>query len=53
MQDAPRLAYTLSQAEAGWTWQVYDENGETVASGADFDRQSALAAVNAELAANE
>jgi len=53
MQDAPRLAYSLSQAEKGWTWQVFDENGDTVASGADYDRQSALAAVNAELASSE
>jgi len=49
MQDAPQLAYSLSQAEAGWTWQVYDEDGETVASGADTDRQAAQAAVNAML----
>jgi hypothetical protein len=53
MQDAPQLAYTLSQAERGWTWKVYDEGGETIASGADFDRQAALAAVNAELASRE
>jgi hypothetical protein len=49
MQDAPQLAYSLSQAEAGWTWRVYDEDGETVASGADSDRQAAQAAVNAML----
>jgi hypothetical protein len=51
MQDAPQLAYSLSQAEAGWTWHVYDEDGETVASGADEDRQAAQAAVNAMLGA--
>ena len=49
MQNAPQLAYSLSQAEAGWTWHVYDEDGETVASGADSDRQAAQAAVNAML----
>ena len=49
MQSVQQLAYTLSQAEAGWTWRVFDENGDTVASGADSDRQAAQAAVNARL----
>jgi hypothetical protein len=53
MQDAPKFAFTLSQVERGWTWKVYDEGGETVASGAVSDRQSAMAAVNAELAAHQ
>jgi hypothetical protein len=48
-----QLAYTLSQAEAGWTWHVFDENGETIASGADSDRQAAQAAVDATLHAAE
>jgi hypothetical protein len=52
MQDAPQFAFTLSQVERGWTWKVYDELGETVASGADLDRQAAMAAVNAKLASN-
>ena len=53
MQSVQQFAYSLSQAEAGWTWRVYDENGETVASGADFERQAAQAAINAMLDAAE
>jgi hypothetical protein len=53
MQSVQQLAYSLSQAEAGWTWHVYDENGDTVASGADSDRQAAQDAVNATLHAAE
>lgn len=52
MQDAQQLAYSLSQAEAGWTWRIYDEDGETVASGAVADRQAAQAAINAKLGDN-
>lgn len=53
MQDASQFAFTLSQVERGWTWKVYDERGETIASGANLDRQSAMAAVNAELASHK
>jgi hypothetical protein len=53
MQDAPQFAFTLSQVERGWTWKIYDECGETVASGADADRQAAMAAVNAQLASQQ
>ena len=47
MENMPQLAYSLSQADTVWTWRVFDEDGETVASGADADRQAAQAAVNA------
>lgn len=50
MQQARSLAYSLSQAETGWRWSVYDEDGETVARGADMSRRAAEAAVNAMLA---
>ncbi len=46
MQTAPQLAYSLSQADSGWEWRIFDEDGRTVASGADPDRQAAQAAVN-------
>ena len=43
---APRsFAYSLSQREDGWRWSVYDEDGETVARGADPSRDAAQAAV--------
>ena len=45
MQNAPSLAYSLSQCEDGWTWFVYDEDGVTVADGADNSRAAAEAAV--------
>ncbi|MBS0360280.1 MAG: hypothetical protein JSR98_02775 [Proteobacteria bacterium] len=43
------LAYSLSQAEEGWRWSVYDEDGVTVANGADADRDAAQAAVDSAL----
>ena len=45
MQDAPSFAYSLSQVEEGWRWSVYDENGITIAGGADPSRAKAQAAV--------
>ena len=45
MQDTPSFAYSLSQVEEGWRWSVYDENGITIAGGADPCRATAQAAV--------
>lgn len=45
MQKQSLLAYTLSQVETGWRWVVYDEDGITVAGGADPSRDVAQAAV--------
>jgi len=45
MHEARSLAYSLSQQEDGWSWSVYDENGETVAGGAHETRAAAQAAV--------
>jgi hypothetical protein len=39
------LAYSLSQVDEGWRWSVYDEEGITVADGADVSRDAAEAAV--------
>ena len=53
MNPSQRFAYSLAQAEDGWTWSVYDEDGETVASGMDSDRGACEAAVNARLSGAE
>jgi hypothetical protein len=45
MQTTPSFAYTLCQVEEGWRWSVYDEDGVTVAGGADASRDRAQAAV--------
>jgi hypothetical protein len=45
MLDAPLFAYSLSQMEDGWRWRVYDQDGVTVADGADPSRAAAEAAV--------
>jgi hypothetical protein len=45
MSSSASLAYSLSQAEEGWRWCVYDEDGVTVADGAGADRETAQAAV--------
>jgi hypothetical protein len=47
-QDTP-FAYSLSQVEEGWRWSVYDEDGVTVADGADQSRDGAEAAVRSTL----
>lgn len=44
-----RLAYSLSQSESGWKWSVYDEDGVTVAAGAEGSQARALAAVDSTL----
>jgi hypothetical protein len=33
--------------ETGWTWRIYDEEGETVASGSNVSQSGAQAAVEA------
>ena len=43
------LAYSLSQVDEGWRWSVYDEEGVTVADGADVSRDAAEAAVESTL----
>jgi hypothetical protein len=43
------LAYSLSQVDEGWRWSVYDEDGITVADGADVSRDAAEAAVESTL----
>lgn len=44
MPDTP-FAYSLSHVESGWTWRIYDEDGETVASGQTLSQSGAQAAV--------
>lgn len=46
MPEQP-FAYSLSHEERGWTWRVYDEDGETVAAGAHASQSDAQAAVEA------
>lgn len=50
MEDCA-YAYSLSQDEQGWRWSVYDQEGETVARGADLSRAAAQAAVDKTLRA--
>jgi len=45
MPTAPSFAYSLCQVEEGWRWNVYDEDGVTVAGGSDPSRDRAQAAV--------
>ncbi len=45
MPEQSSLAYSLSQVETGWRWSVYDEDGVTVAGGADPSRAAAEAEV--------
>jgi hypothetical protein len=45
MQEARGFAYSLCQVEDGWRWRVFDEDGVTVAGGADSSRAAAEAAV--------
>ncbi|WP_310540652.1 hypothetical protein [Phenylobacterium sp.] len=44
MTDQP-FAYSLAHAELGWSWSVYDLDGETVATGLDRSQSDAQAAV--------
>lgn len=45
MSEFSSLAYSLSQEENGWRWTVYDEDGVTVANGAQESQAAAQAAV--------
>lgn len=51
MQNGASFAYSLSQVEEGWRWSVYDQDGVTVARGADASRDRAQAAVELTLRA--
>ena len=42
---SPCFAYSLSQAEQGWAWRVYDEAGEIVDAGLRQTQNAAEAAV--------
>ena len=53
MFDASALAYSLSQAESGWRWSVYDLDGVTVAAGDDPSQDAALAAIDRLLRSND
>ncbi len=44
MTDQP-FAYALAHAERGWSWSVYDADGQTVATGLDHSQSDAQAAV--------
>ena len=46
MQSSACFAYSLSQVEEGWRWSVYDQDGVTIAGGADPSRHAAQAAVD-------
>lgn len=45
MSEPRSFAYTLSQAEDGWRWSIYDEDGVTVADGSHPTQDAALAEV--------
>ncbi|UTP39431.1 hypothetical protein M9M90_19825 [Phenylobacterium sp. LH3H17] len=49
MTEKP-FAYSLSHAEAGWAWSIFDEEGETVAQGTDLSQSGARAAVESAIA---
>lgn len=46
MTESQSFAYSLCQDEDGWRWCVYDEDGVTVADGANGSRDAAQAAVD-------
>jgi|GraSoiStandDraft_4_1057263.scaffolds.fasta_scaffold16616_7 hypothetical protein len=46
VRDPESYAYSLSQIEDGWLWNVYDEDGEVVAHGAHICRDGAQAMIN-------
>lgn len=48
MSELP-FAYSLSHEERGWAWRVFDEDGETVAAGAQASQSDAQAAVEASI----
>ena len=44
MSELP-FAYSLTHEERGWSWRVFDEEGETVAAGAQPSQSDARQAV--------
>jgi uncharacterized protein YegP (UPF0339 family) len=51
MRDVRSFAYSLSHAEDGWRWRVFDEDGETVADGVHDSQAAAQGAVESMLRA--
>jgi hypothetical protein len=51
MRDVRSFAYSLSHAEDGWRWRVFDEDGETVAGGVHDSQAAAQGAVESTLRA--
>jgi hypothetical protein len=49
MSEPRSFAYSLSQVEDGWRWQIYDEDGLTVADGAHPTQDAAMAEVQVRL----
>ena len=49
MRESKLLAYSLSHDEDVWRWSVYDEDGLTVANGANDTQAAAQAAVDVTL----
>ncbi|MGC3971927.1 hypothetical protein [Phenylobacterium sp.] len=49
MRESKLLAYSLSHDEDVWRWSVYDEDGITVADGANDTQAAAQAAVDVTL----
>jgi len=49
MRESKLLAYSLSHDENVWRWSVYDEDGVTVADGANDTQAAAQAAVEVTL----
>lgn len=45
MPEQSQFAYSLNQVEDGWRWSVYEQEGVTVAVGADATPDAAEAAV--------
>ena len=49
MRESKLLAYSLSHDDDVWRWSVYDEDGLTVANGANDTQAAAQAAVDVTL----
>jgi len=43
--EHPVFAYSLCEDERGWSWRVYDRDGETVAAGEALSKALAQGAV--------
>jgi uncharacterized protein YegP (UPF0339 family) len=48
MTELP-YAYSLSHNEGGWAWRVMNEDGETVATGANASQSDAKSAIEASI----